>query len=82
MMKPKPMMIPSFAVIDGIFANSYIIRFLLIYYPTQCAQVAAEIVERKTSGIETVAYVIATLERTHNPCRLFYLAKWSIPQVE
>jgi Na+/H+ antiporter NhaA len=78
----KGRMIPSIAVIGGILANCYIIWFLLIDYPTQCARFAIETAGRQTCGIEAGAYVIATLSAILILAGVFYLVKWSFPQEE
>jgi hypothetical protein len=74
--------IPTMAVIGEILANCYIIWFLLIDFPLRCTRLAAETAGRQTCGMETGAYVIATISAVMILGGFYYLGKWYIPQQE
>jgi hypothetical protein len=74
------MMVPTIAIVAEILANCYIIWFLLIDYPMKCARLAAETAGSKTCGMETGAYVIATISAIMILGGVYFLAKWSFPQ--
>ena len=76
------MTIPTIAVICEILANCYIIWFLLIDFPAKCARLATETAGQQTCGMETGAYVIATISAVMILGGIFFLAKWYFPQAE
>lgn len=76
----RSMLVPSIAVIGEILANSYIIWFLLIDYPTRCARLAAVTAGAQTCGMEAGAYIIASISAIMILGGIFFLAKWSFPQ--
>jgi hypothetical protein len=76
------MTIPTIAVIGEILANSYIIWFLLVDFPTRCTRLAAETAGQQTCGMETGAYVIAAISAVMILGGVCYLAKWIFPQDE
>jgi hypothetical protein len=76
------MTIPTIAVIGEILANSYIIWFLLIDFPSRCTRLAAETAGWQTCGTETGAYVIAAISAVMILGGVYYLAKWNFPQGE
>jgi hypothetical protein len=78
----QSMLIPTIAVIGEILANCYIIWFLLIDYPTKCARLALETSGRQTCGMESGAYVIASVSALLILAGIYYLAKWNFPQEE
>jgi len=57
----QSMTIPTLAVIGEILANCYIIWFLLIDFPMNCARLAAETAGRQTCSMEIGGYVIAAI---------------------
>ena len=73
----QSMVIPTIAVIGEILVNSYIIWFLLIGIPSDCARLAAESYGRHTCGIESGAYIIAGISAILILVGVFYLAKWN-----
>lgn len=78
----QSMMIPTIAVIGEILANTYIIWFLLIDFPSRCARLALETNGRQTCGMEVGAYVIASISALMILGGIYYLAKWNFPQEE
>jgi hypothetical protein len=78
----QSMMIPTIAVIGEMLANTYIIWFLLIDFPSRCARLAAETNGQQTCGMEIGAYVIASISALMILGGVYYLAKWSFPQEE
>ena len=78
----RSMLIPTLAVIGVILANSYIIWYLLIDYPSKCAQLAAETAGRSSCGLETGGYVVAAASAILILTGVYYLAKWNFPQDE
>lgn len=76
----QSMLVPSIAVIGEILANSYIIWFLLIDYPTRCSRLAAATGGAQTCGMEAGAYIIASISAIMILGGIFFLAKWSFPQ--
>jgi hypothetical protein len=76
------MRIPTIAVIGEILANSYIIWFLLIDFPSRCNRLAAETAGRQTCGMENGVYVIAAISAVMILGGVYYLAKWNFPQGE
>ncbi|MCK9579474.1 MAG: hypothetical protein M0Q92_03365 [Methanoregula sp.] len=76
----QSMTIPTIAVIGEILANGYIIWFLLIDFPTNCARLAAETAGRQTCSMETGGYVIATISAAMILAGIYYLAKWHFPR--
>jgi hypothetical protein len=78
----QSMMIPTIAVIGEILANTYIIWFLLIDFPSRCARLAAETNRQQTCGMEVGAYVIASISALMILGGVYYLAKWSFPREE
>jgi hypothetical protein len=76
----QSMMIPTIAIIGEILANTYIIWFLLIDFPSRCARLAAEASGQQSCGMEVGAYVIASISALMILGGIFYLAKWSFPQ--
>jgi len=76
----QSMIIPTIAVIGEILANTYIIWFLLIDFPSRCARLAIETSGQQTCGMETGGYVIATISAILILTGIFFLAKWHIPQ--
>jgi hypothetical protein len=76
------MLVPTIAVIGEILANSYIIWFLLIDYPSKCARLAAETAGRQSCGLEIGGYVIASASAILILAGIYYLAKWNLPQEE
>lgn len=76
------MLVPTIAVIAEILANAYIIWFLLIDYPTRCVQLAAATAGQQTCGMETGAYIIATISAIMILGGVYFIAKWSFPQEE
>jgi hypothetical protein len=78
----QSMTIPTIAVIGQILANCYIIWFLLIDFPARCTRLAAETAGQQTCGMETGAYVIATISAVMILGGIYFLAKWNIPQEE
>jgi hypothetical protein len=79
-MEHESMTIPTIAVIGEILANSYIIWFLLIDFPTTCARLAVETGGRQTCGVETGAYIIAMISTVMILGGVYYLAKWNFPR--
>jgi len=69
------MLIPTLAVIGEILANSYIIWFLLIDYPSKCARIVAETAGRQSCGLEIGGYVIAGVSAILILAGVYYLAK-------
>jgi hypothetical protein len=78
----RSMMIPTIAVIGEILANSYIIWFLLIDFPSRCTRLAAETGGRQICGLEVGAYVISSVSAIMILAGVYYLAKWNFPQEE
>lgn len=78
----QSMTIPTIAVIGEILANTYIIWFLLIDFPSRCARLALETNGQQTCGMEIGAYVIASISALMILGGVYYLAKWSFPQEE
>lgn len=78
----QSMTIPTIAVIGEILANSYIIWFLLVDFPSRCARLAAETGGRQTCGMEAGGYVIASVSAIMILAGVYYLAKWYFPQDE
>jgi hypothetical protein len=76
----QSMMIPTIAVIGEMLANTYIIWFLLIDFPSRCARLAAETNGQQACGMEIGAYVIASISALMILGGVYYLAKWSFPQ--
>jgi hypothetical protein len=74
------MTIPIIVVICEILANSYIIWFLLIDFPTRCSHLAAATNGMQTCGMGTSGYIIATLSAIMILGGVYYLTKWSVPQ--
>jgi hypothetical protein len=71
----RSMMIPTIAVIGEIFANSYIIWFLLIDFPSRCIRLNAKTGGGQTCGLEVGAYVIASVSAIMILAEVYYLAK-------
>jgi hypothetical protein len=78
----QSMIIPTIAVIGEILANTYIIWFLLIDFPSRCARLAAETNGQQSCGMEIGAYVIASISALMILGGIYYLAKWNFPQEE
>jgi len=78
----QSMMIPTIALIGEILANTYIIWFLLIDFPSRCARLAIETNGQQTCGMEIGSYVIASISALMILGGVYYLAKWSFPQDE
>ena len=76
----QSMTIPTIVVIGEILANGYIIWFLLIDFPTNCARLAAETAGRQTCSMEIGGYVIATISAAMILAGIYYLAKWHLPR--
>jgi hypothetical protein len=72
------MLVPTLAVIGEILANSYIIWFLLVDYPSKCARLAAETAGGQSCGLEIGGYVIASVSAILILVGLYFLAKWNI----
>jgi hypothetical protein len=78
-MELKSMTIPTIAVVCEILANCFIIWFLLIDFPTNCARLAAETGGRQTCGMEIGGYIIASISALLILAGIYYLAKWNFP---
>jgi hypothetical protein len=78
----QSMTIPTIAVIGDILANSYIIWFLLIDFPSRCTRLAAETGGQHTCGMEAGGYVIVFVSALLILAGVYYLAKWNFPQDE
>jgi hypothetical protein len=76
------MLIPTIAIIAEILVNSYIIWFLLISIPADCAHLMTESSGGQSCGIETGAYGIAGISAVLILIGIFYLAKWNFPRKE
>ena len=76
----QSMTIPTLAVIGEILANGYIIWFLLIDFPMNCARLAAETAGRQTCSMEIGGYVIAAISAMMIIAGIYYLAKWHFPR--
>jgi hypothetical protein len=76
------MVVPTLAVIAEILANSYIIWFLLVDYPSKCARLAAETAGRQSCGLEMGGYAIASVSAILILVGVYFLAKWNMPQEE
>ena len=76
------MIVPTIAIVAEILANAYIIWFLLIDYPTRCAQLAAATAGQQTCSLEIGAYVIATVSAALILAGVYCLAKRYFPQEE
>ena len=76
------MTIPTIAVIGEILANCFIIWFLLIDFPARCSRLATETGGQQTCGMETGAYVIASISALMIFAGIYFLGKWYIPQGE
>ena len=78
----QSMKIPTIAVIGNILANSYIIWFLLIDFPSRCIRLAGETGGRQTCWMEAGGYVIVFVSALLILAGVYYLAKWNFPQDE
>jgi len=76
------MLVPTLAVIGEILANCYIIWFLLIDYPSRCAQLAAAAAGKASCSLEIGGYVIASVSAILILVGIYYLAKWNYPAEE
>jgi hypothetical protein len=70
--------IPKIAVIGEIVVNCYIIWYLLIGIPSDCAHLAAVSNGQQTCGIEPGAYVIAGICALLILLGVFYLVKGNL----
>jgi hypothetical protein len=80
--RSSSMLIPTIAIIAEILVNSYIIWFLLISIPADCARFMAESSGGQSCGIETGAYSIAGISAILILIGIFYLGKWNFPRKE
>lgn len=70
--------IPTIIVIGEIIVNSYIIWYLLISIPADCARLAIATSGQQTCGIETGAYVIAGISALLILLGIYYLVKGNL----
>jgi hypothetical protein len=70
--------IPTIIVIAEIIVNVYIIWYLLISIPADCARLAVATSGHQTCGIETGAYIIAGISALLILLGIYYLVKGNL----
>lgn len=78
----QTMTIPTICVLCEVFANCYIVWFLLIDLPFRCARLAAMTGGSRTCGLEIGSYVVTTISAIMILVGVYYLAAWHFPQQE